>query len=230
MVNRYLVREILKPSVVIFGLLVVLFAGFSWVAFLGEAVNSLLPVSMIFTLIALKLGIAIELLMPISLYFGVILGLGRLYADSEMKALMASGISPYQVLTPVFALSCFVAVIVGGFSLYLRPLAYERSYELKAEGEAGFRIGNLDAGHFYERDDGSLVFFAEEVDQQRNRLSRVFVQSEHKNHLRVISAKEAEEVVDPQSGTSIPVLHDGIEYQFTNSLMALNINSQRMEA
>jgi lipopolysaccharide export system permease protein len=194
---------------------VLLFAGFSWVAFLGEAVNSLLPVSMIFTLIALKVGISLELLMPISLYFGIILGLGRMYADSEMKALMASGISPYQVLTPVFALSCLVAVFVGGFSLYLRPLAYERSYQLKAEGEAGFRISNIDAGHFYGRNGGSLVFFAEGIDQKRNRLSRVFVQSEHGNKLRVISAKEAEEHVDPQSGTSIPVLLDGVEYQFT---------------
>ncbi|MEE8125401.1 MAG: LPS export ABC transporter permease LptF [Nitrospirales bacterium] len=215
MVNRYLIREILKPSVVVFGLLVLLFTGFSWVAFLGEAVNSLLPVSMIFTLIALKVGIALELLMPISLYFGIILGLGRLYADSEMKALMACGISPYQVLTLVFALSCFVAVLVGGLSLYLRPLAYEKSYQLKAEGEASFRISNLDAGHFYERNGGSLVFFAEEIDQKRNRLNRVFVQSEHENNLRIISAKEAEELVDPQSGTSIPVLLDGVEYQFT---------------
>ena len=43
----------------------------------------------------------------------------------------------------------------------------------------------------------------------------MFVQSEHKNNLRIISAKEAEEHVDPQSGTSIPVLLDGVEYQFT---------------
>ena len=215
MVNRYLAREVLKPSVVIFGLLVLLFAGFTWVAFLSEAVNSLLPVSMIFTLIALKVGISLELLMPISLYFGIILGLGRLYADSEMKALMASGISPYQVLVPVFALSCIVAVLVGGLSLYLRPLAYEKIYRLKAEGEAGFRISNIDAGHFYERNGGSLVFFAEEIDRKHDRLSRVFVQSEHENNLRIISAKEAEEHVDNSSGTSIPVLLDGVEYQFT---------------
>jgi lipopolysaccharide export system permease protein len=224
MVNRYLAREVLEPSVVVLGLLVLLFAGYSWVAFLGEAVNSLLPMSMIFTLIALKVGISLELLMPISLYFGIILGLGRLYADSEMKALMASGISPYQVLTPIFALSCLVAVFVGGFSLYLRPLAYERSYQLKAEGEAGFRISNIDAGHFYERK-GGLVFFADGVDQQQNRLRRVFVQSEQGNTLRVISAKEAEEQQDPQSGASIPVLLDGVEYQFTKEGGMTHISS-----
>ena len=40
-----------------------------------------------------------------------------------------------------------------------------------------------------------------------------------------ISAKEAEEVVDPQSGTSIPVLLDGVEYQFTRDGDITHISS-----
>jgi lipopolysaccharide export system permease protein len=170
---------------------------------------------MILTLIALKVGIALEVLIPISLYFGVILGFGRLYTDSEMKAFMACGVNPYRILLTVFALSCMVAVVVSIFSLYLRPLAYEESYRLKAEGEAGFRIGNLDAGHFYERRNGSLVFFAETIDPSRQKLSGVFVQSGHGDDLQVFSAKEGQELIDPQSGISIPVLVDGFEYKLT---------------
>jgi len=78
---------------------------------------------------------------------------------------------------------------------------------------------------FYERNGGSLVFFAEGIDQKRNKLSRVFVQSEHGNNLRVISAKEAEEHVDSQSGISIPVLLDGVEYQFTREGDITHISS-----
>ena len=215
MLVRYLAREVLKPSAVVCGLLVALFAGYSWVMFLSNAVNALLPAKMILTLIALKVGIALEVLMPISLYFGVILGFGRLYADSEMKAFMACGINPYRILLTVFILSCLVAVLVSIFSLYLRPLAYEYSYRLKAEGEAGFLISNLDAGHFYERRNGSLVFFAEAKDGRHQKLSGVFVQSEHGDDLQVFSAKEAQEQMDPQSGLSIPVLLDGFEYKLT---------------
>lgn len=212
---RYLVREVLKPSAVVCGLLVVLFAGYSWVTFLSKAVNALLPVNMILTLIVLKVGIALEVLIPISLYFGVILGFGRLYTDSEMKAFMACGVNPYRLLLPVFTLSCLVGVLVSIFSLYLRPLAYEQSYRLRAEGEAGFRISNLDAGHFYERRNGSLVFFAENIDPQHQKLQGVFVESEHGDDLQIFSAKEAQEQVDPQSGISIPVLFDGYEYKLT---------------
>lgn len=215
MLVKYLVREVLKPSIVICGLLVALFAGYSWVMLLSKAVNALLPVNMILMLIALKVGIALEVLIPISLYFGVILGFGRLYADSEMKAFMACGVNPYRILLTVFTLSCLVAVLVSVFSLYLRPLAYEQSYRLKAEAEAGFRISNLDAGHFHERRNGSLVFFAEDIDQRHQKLSEVFVQSEHGDDIQVFSAREAQEHIDPPTGISIPVLFDGFEYKLT---------------
>jgi len=215
MLVRYLAREVLKPSAAVWGLLVALFAGYSWVMFLSNAVTALLPVKLILTLIALKVGIALEVLMPISLYFGVILGFGRLYADSEMKAFMACGVNPYRILLTVSVLSCLVAVLVSIFSLYLRPLAYGHSYRLKAEGEAGFRISNLDARHFYERRNGSLVFFAEDMDRRHQKLSGVFVQSEHGDDLQVFWAKEAQEQMDPQSGLSIPVLLDGFEYKLT---------------
>jgi lipopolysaccharide export system permease protein len=94
-------------------------------------------------------------------------------------------------------------------------LAYEQSYRLKAEGEAGFRISNLDAGHFYERRNGSLVFFAEAIDQRHNKLTGVFVQSEQGTNLRIFSAKEAQEQMDSQINVTIPVLFDGFEYKLT---------------
>ena len=217
MLSRYVIWEVLKPSMVFCGLFVLLFAGFSWVTFLGQAVDALLPFSMVFVLIALKVGIALEILLPVSLYFGVIMGLGRMHADSEMKALLACGVSPFRVLRIILFLSAIVALLVGMFSLYLRPLAYEHSYRLRAEGEAGLGMGHLDAGHFYERRDGSLVLFADGLDSQRRRLLQVFVQSEKGENLRILSAKEAEEHIDPETGIHTPVLYDGYEYKFTRT-------------
>ncbi len=215
MISRYLIREVLKPSIAVCGILVVLFAGYSWIVFLEKAVDAILPPQLLLTLIGLKVSIALEVLLPVSLYFGVILGLGRLYADSEMKAFMACGVSPYRILLTIFLLSGFVALLVACLSVFLRPLAYAHSYLIRAQAEAGLGVGNLDAGHFYERRDGTLVFFAEGLDLQANRLQGVFVQSEHKDNLRVITARVAEEKVDPASGLSIPILYDGFEYKLT---------------
>ncbi len=215
MLSRYVIREVLKPSLVFCGLFVLLFAGYSWVTFLAQAVEALLPFSMVLVLIALKVGIALEVLLPVSLYFGVILGLGRMHNDSEFKALMACGVSPFRVLRIILVLSVCTAILVGLFSLFLRPLAYQQSYRLKAEGEAGLGMSHLDAGRFYERRDGSLVLFADGLDADRHRLLRVFVQSEKDENLRILFAKEAEEYIDPETGIHSPVLFDGYEYKFT---------------
>ena len=64
-------------------------------------------------------------------------------------------------------------------------------------------ISHIEPGHFYERRDGSLVLFAEEVDEQRRQLKRVFVQSERGDKLRIISAKRASEQFHEESGLSI---------------------------
>jgi lipopolysaccharide export system permease protein len=217
MLDRYLIREVLKPSMMVCGLFIVLFAGYSWIVFLAQAVDALLSTSMLLKLIILKVGIALEVLLPVSLYFGIILGLGRLYADSEMKALLASGVSPYRVMGAIFLLSACVAILVAVFSLYLRPLAYQESYRVKAQAESGLGISHLESGHFYDRRGGSLVLFAEEIDQQHRELKRVFVQSEHGEKLRIISAKKAGEQWHPESGMSIPVLFDGFEYKLTRN-------------
>ncbi|MEX2491440.1 MAG: LPS export ABC transporter permease LptF [Nitrospirales bacterium] len=217
MIDRYLIREVLKPSIMVCVVFVVLFSGYSWIVFLAQAVDALLSTSMLLKLIALKVAIALEVLLPVSLYFGVIIGLGRLSADSEMKALEAAGVSPYRVIRAVLFLAVSVAVLVALFSLYLRPLAYQESYDVKAQAEAGLGIGHLEPGHFYERRDGSLVLFAEGVDQQHRQLNRVFVQSERGNKLRIISAQKAGEQFHPETGMSIPVLFDGYEYKMTRN-------------
>ena len=54
MLDRYLIREVLKPSLVVCVLFVVLFAGYSWIVFLAKAVDALLSPGMLWKLIALK--------------------------------------------------------------------------------------------------------------------------------------------------------------------------------
>ena len=139
---------------------------------MAKAVNAFIPGKMLAMLIGLKVGIALEVLLPVSLYFGVILGLGRLYADSEMKGFMASGVSPYRVLRTMLVLASFVAIVVGGLSLYLRPLAYAQSYQLKAQAESGLSVENLDMGHFYERRDGNLGLLCREVGSGHQSVAR----------------------------------------------------------
>src|ERR1700759_5540098 len=128
-IRRYLVREILGPYAVVLTVLCVLFMSFGAAGFLSDAVNGLLPTSMIVQVIGLRTLIALEMLIPIALYLSVVMALGRLYVDSEITALLALGVTPARIMGVVVALSLCLAVIVAGLSLVGRPWAYSSSHD-----------------------------------------------------------------------------------------------------
>jgi len=165
------------------------------------------------SIILLKVAIALEVLLPVSLYLSVILALSRMHSDSEIIALSACGMSPARIFKVVLSLSILLAILVGSLSLYLRPWAYEINYWLKVNAESGFRVSYLEAGHFYERNDGNLVFFAKELDKERERMKEVFVQSDQDDMVRIIFAQEAFDQIDQAKGKRVPALVNGYEYK-----------------
>lgn len=206
-IDRYLIREISKPLVVMGAALVMMFASFSAARFLAQVVDGGLPVSVVFPLVLLKSVIALDVLLPIALHLSVVVALGRLYTDSEMTALSACGVSPTQVLRVVCWVSLLVAVVVGCLSLYVRPWAYEKNYWLQNRAIAEFDMNRIEAGRFYNTRLGNHVIFIEQFDRERNRMKGVFIQTEYGNTVRVISAQQAyHQINEPNSGGELVCL------------------------
>ena len=103
--ERYIVREISAPLVAICAVLIMIFAGYSAVRFLNDAVNGLLSGETVVALVALKVLIALEVLLPVTLYLAVVLALSRLYADSEITAMEAAGIGHGRIIVPILFLA-----------------------------------------------------------------------------------------------------------------------------
>jgi lipopolysaccharide export system permease protein len=158
-ISRYLLREILGPLMVVLCVLCVLFTSYGAAAFLSDAVNGLLPTGMIFQVIGLRTLIALEMLIPISLYLSVVMALGRLYVDSEITALFSLGLTPVRLMGIVLGLSLFMAVIVAGLSVFVRPWAYDRSHQLASLAAASLNTRNMQAGIFYGGRNGERTIF-----------------------------------------------------------------------
>jgi len=216
-INRYLMLEIIKPLTGMLAILVTIFAAYSTSRYLAEAMYGLMSVSTTIMLILLKVVIALEVLLPSSLFLSVIVGLGRLYKDSEMTALYASGVGPRQVLAVVFVLSLPVALLVASLSLAVRPWAYERFFWLRAQAKAEFDVTRLKAGKFYDIGEGNQVIFIEKIDHERNRAEGVFLQkdqNEEKDLLEFIYAKEAHQTLDRTTGQQNIIFRDVCLYEF----------------
>jgi len=211
--HRYIVREIIKPKAATGTVVILIFAGYSAARFLADAVNGLLPGTTVAALIFLRIVIALEVLLPVTLYLSVIVALGRLYADQEMTALEAVGVSPGRIIKAVFSLSLVFAVFVSGLSLYARPWAYEQYYRLKAEAKENFDLRLTEAGRFYEIDTKGRVFFARKVDQKQGRAEDVFIQRVLNGEREITRAREATQGVDPQTGEKVLVFKNGFHYR-----------------
>ena len=209
--ERYILREIFAPLVAICTVLIMIFAGYSAVRFLNDAVNGLLSGGTVLVLVALKVLIALEVLLPVTLYLAVVLALSRLYADSEITAMEAVGISHWRIIVPILFLALLLGLMVTGLSVYARPLAYQKIYDLETRSRNEFDMAKVEAGQFYEFG-ANLVFFAEQLTPARNQARNVRIWEVESGKRKVTSAQNAYQVNGPGQGQKAIVFENGYHY------------------
>ncbi len=203
-INRYITLEIAKPLLLICTILAVIYASFSSAVYLADAAQGLLSGAMVINMALLKTLIGLEALLPTSLYLAIVIGLGRMYNDSEMTALYATGYSELQVLKSSLPLIILTAVLVGMFSIYLRPWAYQTVYRMEAQALAELDINKLEAGRFYKLGQTEGVLFAEHISREFNRLDGVFFRDHSNGDARIVRAEEA--YLSTSASGAVPVM------------------------
>ncbi len=187
-IDHYLLREVLHPLLGIFIALVVIFITFSLSRFLVDADAGLLQASEVARLTLLKSIISLDTLLPLSLFLAVMTGLGRLYTDSEIYAMRASGISEARLLRPLMRLALVLAVVVTVLSTWARPWAYAQSYQVKANAEASAETGRIRAARFYTFGDSRRTVFIDKIAENGSDLDGIFVRTRKDRDLQVITA------------------------------------------
>lgn len=197
------------PSFLVSLVLLIIFVGYSLSRFLNKADAGLLNSGEVVQLTLLKALIALEVLLPIGLFFGLMLGLGKLHSDSEIVAMQASGISESRVLSSIMTLAVPLAVLIAVLSIYVRPWAFAQTYGMLAVAEASSDIDRIKAGQFYLtrrttvsataglaagtetgelQADRERAIFIEKISPGQA-LEKVFIRTRTGDELQVISAK-----------------------------------------
>lgn len=122
-IDRYIIREVLPPTVL--GLMVFTFILLlQQIALLASVLISRgadVPTTLRLFFNLLPSIFAITL--PMAFLLGVLLAFGRLASESEIVALRASGVSPFQMLRPVLALS----LATGLTTFYIMAVALPKA-------------------------------------------------------------------------------------------------------
>jgi lipopolysaccharide export system permease protein len=188
LVDRYLIREVSLPFIEVSAALLIIFLTYSVTSFLAKASGGLLTPAEVAHLTFLKSVIALEVLVPLALYLGIILGLGRLYSDSEIYALQAAGIGTGRLLLPIVVFATTMAILVSLLSTVVRPWAYESVYDLSATAAAASEFDRIKAGQFYVDDGSGRTVFIQHISEDRQRLQGIFVRSRDSHGLQVASS------------------------------------------
>lgn len=216
-IDRYIIREIIKPTIVICIVLVFIFGCYIATRFWEDAVHGLLTGTTVFQLILLRIIIALEVLLPTTFYLSVVIALGRLHHNGEITAMFAGGISMARITVAVFSLSLLVAAIVAILSLHVRPWAWTQFFVLKARAEAQFDLTRMQSGNFYEISNGDRVIFADEVAPRGGQAEGVFILNKKNASLQIIYADQAVQYHDETSNSPVLSFTNGRLYEFSNS-------------
>src|SRR5699024_9072051 len=112
---------------------------------------------------------------PMALFLGVLVALGRLYHDSEMHVLAASGMGRRGLLKPSFLLAVPLTVVIALVSLWLGPLAEHVSTSLIVKDNHSVIAAGLERGRFTELTGNGGTIFVDGMNRDGTRLDKVFV-------------------------------------------------------
>ncbi len=214
-IDRYITVEILKPLLIIGGILLVIFVGYSSGQYLTDAVNGMLTIDTVAVLILLRATIALEVLLPVALYLSIVLGLGRLHSDAEITALTSCGIGTGRLVYVALRLGLVLAVVVAVLSLYARPWAYDQSYWIKARADADIDVEKLVPGTFFETEHHNRAIFVQSIRGAERRMEGVFLRSQHGDVTRVSHAARGVQRIDPDTLRRALVLEDAHVYEIS---------------
>lgn len=204
-IDRYILTEVLGPftgGLIFFSFIFLMFQSLRLAeTFIVHGVGGAILLKFIGLLIVGFLPISL----PLAFLIAVLVGFGRLSADSELVAMKANGMSLWRLTRPIIWLGVFVTILSSALYLEWIPMSdmeFKRTIirMSNTKAVAAIREGTFTSGFF------DLLIYADKVDTRTNRMSKVFIYDERNptNPLTVV-AKDGEMVPvksDNDLGTS----------------------------
>jgi LPS export ABC transporter permease LptF/LPS export ABC transporter permease LptG len=212
--DRYVCREVLSHTLL--GLAV-----FSFIFFVPRLVTLMSLVVRhasnsgdIAMLVGTALLQVLPYTLPISVLVGVLIGLGRLSADSEIVAMNASGIGLRRLLLPIAAIASGISLLTLVLTLWLGPASLRMYHDLE------YRLGTSQASYeiqprVFDERFPHMILYVQDVDSTAVHWRGVFLAESNANadsHLTL--AEGAIVVADAKQGKLDLHLSDGSIHQY----------------
>ncbi|HCP56693.1 MAG: LPS export ABC transporter permease LptF [Pseudomonadaceae bacterium] len=217
-VFRYLSREVLTTLTAVSAVLLVIIMSGRFIKYLAQAASGALDPGVLFLIMGFRLPGFLQLILPLGLFLGILLAYGRLYLESEMTVLSATGMSQQRLLGYTMIPAALVALLVGWLSLGLAPQGVTRVAQILNEQDALTEFDTLVPGRFQALREGSRVTYTQELSNDRSELGGVFISEKRLSNdgakergITVLVAESGRQEVQPD-GSRYLVLENGYRY------------------
>ena len=211
--QRYVFREVMSPTFLGLVLYILVFLMNALFEMAELAIKKDIPLGVVGRLLGYLMPQILEMTLPMALILGILIGIGRLSADSELVALRASGVSYRRILTPVMALAgvCFAASLV--LTLFAEPQARYQQRRLYSQQLYSSDLRReIKPRVFFEQVPG-LLMYADDVYQDGDFLGRVFLhQTDPEGREVVTLARRAQIEYDRKGGVVEFLLESGTNH------------------
>ena len=210
---RYLIRETLKSQLAIFFILFLVFLSQKLIKVLADATDGDIPASLVMHYVGLSMPSMGLLMLPLSLFLGILLTFGRLYAESEITVMNATGIGNKFLIRAALYLAVITGLLAGANAFVFSPMSQERLIQLEEEVAAENNVDMLQKGQFQGTPDGSSVVFIDDIEDKK--LKNVFVAQMRPRGsiLPSVSFSQSGEVKELSDGRQVIRMYDGVRYE-----------------
>jgi lipopolysaccharide export system permease protein len=212
---RYLAKEVLYLFVGVTFVLLIIFLSNQWLRYLSRVAAGNLPLDTIWHLLLLSVPQLLGLLMPLGLFFAMLAAYGRLYAENEMTAMFACGMSLRRLVMISLGLASIVALLVALMSLWLSPIINKQRQQLLRQGGLALIVDALLPGRFQQLDKRGTAVYVQNISEDRNALEGIFLARRDANNPNwdVLIAKSGILRENPDTEQREVVLQKGKRYQ-----------------
>lgn len=221
-VFRYLSREVLLTFSAVSAVLLVIIMSGRFIKYLAQAAQGVLDPSVLLMIMGYRIPGFLQLILPLGLFLGVLLAYGRLYLESEMTVLTATGMSEQRLLSYTMLPAVLVALLCAWLSFVLTPQGVQNVAQILSDQDGLTEFDTLMPGRFQSLKDGSRVTYAHELSSGRDELRGVFISEKRDirkpslkdEGITVLVAKTGRQQIQ-EDGSRYLVLHDGYRYDGT---------------
>ena len=214
---RYLAKEVLITMVAVSAVLLLIIMSGRFISYLAIAAAGELPMQAVYYYLLFRLPSFLELILPLGLFLGILLAYGRLYLESEMVVLKATGMSQRRLTMYTLGPAVFTALIVASMTLFLSPYgALKTEIMLQTEKNRG-EFDLISEGRFQSGAKGERVTYVEHVNGDGSGMKGVFITEPNskgdEGQLVMVVAEQGRQYTNPETGVRYLVLDNGYRYE-----------------